>query len=126
MHKKLLGIFFVVIFIALNCSAEIDTKHYDDQKIYDLAGLFAKTARDFQNAMRLKTLKPLDDLQLRGTDVDFKFKPLNFELRIQLQNASKCMQDIYYTVENIRSEWGLKREYKFLVLVFILRGRIDY
>lgn len=115
MYKKLPEIFLFVIFIALNCSAEIDTKHYDDQKIYDLAGLFEKTARDFQNSKRLKTLKPLDDLQLRGLDVDFKFKPLNFELRIQLQNASKCMQDIYYAVENIKTKWGLKREYMILV-----------
>lgn len=111
MDKKLLQIFCFIIFIALNRSAEIDTKHHDDQKIYDLAGLFAKTARDFQNSMRLKTLKPLDDLQLGDIDVDFKFKPLNFDLRIQLHNASKCMQDIFYTVENIRSEWGVKSEY---------------
>lgn len=112
MDKRLFQALYF-IFIALNCTADTGVKQYDEQKFYDLTGLFSKTARDFQNSMHLKTWKPLDTLQLQDIDLDFEFKPLNFELRIQLHNTSKCMQDIFYMVQNIRSQWGLKSECGF-------------
>ena len=116
MDKKLLQTSCLLIFVALCYSAETVEKLYDEQKFYDLTGLVAKTARGYRNSMLLKTLKPLDNIQLQGVDEDFEFSPSG----IQFLNFSKCFLDIMYTVENIRSEWGLKSKYIFYFFYFNL------
>lgn len=110
MKERLFQIFCAVNLISVIYGIAENT---DNDRSYDLDALIRKNIGRYENSLRAKQHGVLQQFKFGGIDEDWKFEPSE-DL---LQNSSKCLGDIIYLLENIRSPWAMQCEYLLLLLL---------